>query len=842
MFPRNGLSQLYSPLTNYCRVFIPDDFYVLLLQNGFIVRRGLVQSYPWLYSEYTHSNLVLGPQFMYMYVGLCKEKREKEGGIFVERERERGVKRDSPSLISFFYYSGHPRPKPRIARKSTPNRHGSPSSIPSPSSTTSSLSDQFTPTEGEGETTSAEKSIKFNLPAISEGGGDNDCEDEFLKMLRERRMAAKHGAGGKKHVTEPDLTPVEKRIGLSEPPAPTGKSYFHTTFHPTSSERLSQASPPLSLLRQPLTPPKLEPLPKATPDSPPSRQGQKESDDSSSDQYSTPPTTAEHFATTRSSGHAPQATPTPGLINTGDGASEKPDPVLEDIKRRRRELRQQREESGKKSDISPPATTETKTETKIETLPSVVPPPQLSVGANASQYSVGDVSRQPNASITSNSQSSGIYCPRCHCTVRLGQKHCSYCKAAVYPMYVNVGPRQGSYGTRTLANSRTPNISAHQDLNGAPGVLEGVATLPLSSAYRPQQQQAGVGGQLGPLDPHSHKPDLNAPTHPLSPAGQGTAPPSVQKSLYHPSGLPIRASVPPEDDVTRQQAAPPPSHHHHQPPPAHAVAIGVGQKQQPPQLQQPLRARVDDAQPLRARVDDAQPLRARVDDNQPPSAQNQRYDLNSSYYSSGAGGELPRPRGQGMHAQQQAAPYSKMAVSGQASVATGGTAVSGSTSEYAPSPGAGAGLLQYSLKLDKFREFLQKKGKSDAEIATDPDYLLMVEEERGKGQINGSTTGASSHTKGPDYVNTSTTTIAPASVGVPPDSAKADGYGVQRSSIKKKPDMTGYHRVNLMATDNYSTENQQAMDKLKRDGQQLLDWIKVHGEYMHTIGMVSVYI
>jgi hypothetical protein len=144
------------------------------------------------------------------------------------------------------------------------------------------------------------------------------------------------------------------------------------------------------------------------------------------------------------------------------------------------------------------------------------------------------------------------------------------------------------------------------------------------------------------------------------------------------------------------------------------------------------------------------------------------------------------------------------------------------------------GLHQYGLKLEKFREHLHKQGKSDAEIDKDPEYLMMVEEERSKQQLENAPGGyGSASGYGSSSAAATTAGNAPGYANGPPGSAKVDaGYrGGQRSgtpSSKKVPNVNKYDRVDLMASENYSSENQRAMEKLKNDGQRLLDWIKVH--------------
>ena len=634
---------------------------------------------------------------------------------------------------------------------------------PSPSSSTSSLA---SPTIFESEEpSSAKKNVDFELPSIPEGKSEGSTENDtdFLERLRKRRMDAK---GLKPNTADADISTV-KGSGLSGAPSSTVKSYSRTTFQ-RESDPLSQSSPSLSSLRRPLTPPRVEPLPQMTPTPTltPSGQGtiEEESDDSSSDKYSTPPMTAEHPATTTvSGGHAPQDTPT--LVAPGDDTSEH-DPVLEEFRRRRRELKQQREQSGKKSNASdsPPTTTETKTEAeeRVETLPPSVGPTQLSTATNSSQYSGGgDESRQTSTIGANSSTFTGVYCPKCHCKVLLGQKYCSYCGEAVYMLFTNrKPPPTGSPTTRSTANGSVANVPTYQDRSKAPNYNKGMDT---SDYYGGASSQHG-GGQVR-SDPH-YRPECNVPTLPHKPGPRSpskVAAAAEQSFLYDSSGRPMRASIPPEDDAAAKQPPPlPPSSYHQQ----HQAA---GQQHQ---LQKP--------------------LRARVDDNQSSTAYGQ-------YHSEKAGG------------------------SSQEAAAGGGMASAGA-SGYTPSPPVGAGILQYSEKLKRFREFLHTKGKSDTEIDNDPDYILMVEEERKK-QPKGSV---------PSYGNasgySSTTAGAPGRPNAPTVSAKVDRYGGQQPGglSAHKPNVSEYDRVNLLASDNYSSENQRAMEKLKCDGQQLLDWIKVN--------------
>ena len=691
-------------------------------------------------------------------VCVCERERERE----THRLRERFTFIHH-ALIYRVQQKRKPR-VPRTPRKIGPDRslsqQSSQGSIPSPSSSTSSLSSPTPSTESE-DPLSMRKNVCFTIPeAKSEGGGgENDDADDYLKKLRERRMAAK--TGDRKNITVADIS-TEKRSDLSSA-APAPKTYSRTTVHP-ESERLSQSSPSLSSLRQPLTPARVEPLPPQTSPTPtPSGRSEEESDDSSSDKYSTPPMTVEHVEpVTTGPGHTHQDTPTPTTPGPSDGANEH-DPVLEEIRRRRRELKEQREQSGKKKDTSPP-TTETKRET--ETLPPLSPP-QLSSGASSSQYSGGDVSRQ--ATSDNNSSSSSIYCPKCYCTVRLGQKYCSYCGEAVYRLFTKAGA-----GGAGAAGTAASSGATHQGQSKTPS--EGVDTSVPSA--RPQPS-----GQFR-TDP-CYLPDPNAPSLPPKPSPRQAKVIAEQNSLYDASGLPKRASVPPEDKLPQQ---PPPSRHHHTP----AV---VDVRQQPHQQQ---------------------PLRARVDDNQPSSGYDQRYDPNARFaHPSGVGETPPPPQG-------QVDPYSKKAESSQASAAVGGA------SGFTLSP-TGAGIRQYGEKLEKYREFLHKKGKSDTEIDNDPDYLMMVEEVRKKYSQD----GGLSYGNAPGY-NSTTAGGAPGygNIPGPANALPVDEYRQKQqaevSPSKKKPDMSGYRKIDLMATsDGYSSENLQAMDKLKQDGQQLLYWIKV---------------
>ena len=648
---------------------------------------------------------------------------------------------------------------PRVPRRNV--------GTPSPSSSTSSLS-SLTP-ETEEPPTSAKQKLHYELPCIPEGGGDGhgegDNADDFLKSLRERRMAAK--VGEKKNVTADANINTEKMGGQSEAnaytPRPTSsKAYSRTTVQPESA-RLSQSSSAamLSSMRQPLTPPPplraQEPLPQQTTPTPsptPISGGQEEVEelsDSSSEKFSTPPTTAEQLATATavSSSHTPQDTPTPSNDATSD-------PVLERMRQRRLELKQQRELSGKKSNASdsPPTTAETKTETmeKIETFPPPVGPTQLSTTANSSQYSVGgDESRQTTTTVDVNtSLFTGVYCPKCHCKVLQGQNFCSYCGKPVSMLFKDKRPPSANT-TETSANGGMGNAP------NAPGYNEAVDT--------------SVSPFFGSKVPAA------ASIHPTE-----------QSLLFDSSGRPVRASVPPEEDTTSKQP----------PPPLPSSSSSSSYHQQKLQAA----ARLQEQQ----RQQQQTPLRAQVDDNQPPSVLHWHSE---------------KPGGSGS---SQAASSSSLA-----SASTG-------ASGFTPSPGAGAGLQQYSEKLARYREHLHKKGKSDAEINEDPEYLMMVEEERRKQQKQqqqqqsapggyGSALGSTATAGAPGYTNG------------PQGSAKVDpGYGGgQRSgagatppSGKKLPNMNKYDRIDLMASGNYSTENQRAMEKLKNDGQQLLDWIKVN--------------
>ena len=302
-----------------------------------------------------------------------KERERREEKIIQE---EKNLPLPIIHLIHILLYSGHPKRMPRIPRRNV----GTPSS----SSSTSYLS-SLTP-ETEEPPTSAKQKLHFELSCIPEGGGDDQGEgynaDDFLKSLRERRMAAKVG---EKNVMLDANINTKKMSGQSEE---------------KEVEELS---------------------------------------DSSSEKFSTPPTTAEQLATAISSSHTPEDTPTP----SDDAAS---DPVLERMRQRRLELKQQRELSGKKSNASdsPPTTTKTRTETtkNIETFPPPVGPTQLSTTANSSQHSVGgDESSQTTTTVDMNtSLFTGVYCPKCHCKVLLGQNFCSYCGKPVSMLFRNKGP------------------------------------------------------------------------------------------------------------------------------------------------------------------------------------------------------------------------------------------------------------------------------------------------------------------------------------------------------------------------------------------------------------------
>ena len=711
--------------------------------------------------------------------GEREREREKEGR---ERERERREKEiiwntlplPSPIILYPTLCRGQPRPtprKPRVPRKTVGTPQSSQSSVPlSPSSSTSSLS------EGE-EPSSAKKSVNFELPCIPEGQleggrqGEGDNADDFLRKLRERRMAAKEG--GKKHVTADANINTEKRSGVSEMPvqAPASKTYSRTSVQPESA-RLSQSTPSLSMLRQPLTSPSVEPLPQTTPTpTPPSGGGQgeaEESDDSSSEKFSTPPTTAEQLATAISSSHTPQDPPTPVVPSTSESATEY-DPILEGIKRRRLELKQQRELSGKKSNASdsPPTTTETKTETeKIETFPPPMGPTQLSTTANSSQYSGGGDggSRQTSTVDANSSLIPGVYCPKCYCKVHLGDKYCRYCGEAVYTLFTNKKPPTAGSSTAggTAANS---GIATFQDRSKATGYDEGV------SSTHPGDGTAG-SGQLR-TDPHRYQPGSNVPTLPPKP---GPSKPTDQSFLYDSSGRPMRASVPPEDDTASKQ---------------------------PPQALPPLSSS-HQLQRRQAAGQQQQPLRARVDDSQSSTAYYGQSGLSSSQAASTVTG------------------------------GGGGGVASAGASGYTPTPPVGEGILQYSEKLKRFREFLHKKGKTDSEIDSDPDYLLMVEEEKKKQPkqsipIYGNVPVSSNSSSTAATAAAAAAMGAPGRPNVPTDSAKVDRYGgrQQPGPAAHRPNLSDYGRVNLLDTGNYSSENQRAMEKLKSDGQQLLNWIKV---------------
>ena len=148
----------------------------------------------------------------------------------------------------------------------------------------------------------------------------------------------------------------------------------------------------------------------------------------------------------------------------------------------------------------------------------------------------------------------------------------------------------------------------------------------------------------------------------------------------------------------------------------------------------------------------------------------------------------------------------------------GSTSSSGATGT-SPKP-LRSGLAQYSYKLEMFREHLQKKGKSDAEIERDPEYLEMVEEERHKQQLKSTKQEQESqqvHGKKP-----------------PVDEQEATMSSQKKkvaSRVGKPVDVSKYERKNLIDSDvTYSSggmENIRAMEKLKWEGQQLPEAIKV---------------
>ena len=698
--------------------------------------------------------------------------------------------------------SNRPVPKPR-PRKNTPDRslsqQSSQGSLSSLSSTSGSPVSPTFPSDGSDFSVpvgGSKKSVGFaaELTCISEERGGEEPEDEFLRSLRSRRMAAK--AGTKNVTVAATVEGALKQRDRLDKPRP------HTTAHAVLHDVEPHIqSPSLSSLRQRLSPSKEDSLQPTTPSgwgeelttpprpsegqtSPvPSGRSEGESDDSSSDQYSTPPTTIRHKIINHQEEEAP---PTPKVAwaasaSGGDSAWTTPDDrsgsegndheaVLRDLQRRRRELQQQREMSGKKKDISTPTSVENKTKSGTETS---VPPDSLSLASTqpstgtSPRYidEVGGASRQGTGDLTS-----GIYCSSCHNKIRLGQKYCNYCNHSVYPMNVSQAASAGRG-------------------NKPPGSVEG---MDMSTPVRPK-----------PVDQFKpdYQPDPDAPALPPTPAERRKIVNEPSDLLFDPSGLPIKAVAPEDERQPRQQ-----------PLRAHVEDTPVyGQHYDPFAHVTPTSAPgVAYSQSRRPAVSSSSGTGTNVAASYGYPPQDPMYlpELQQGYhkkleYNSGAQGSTPSH--------------------GVAGVSVSTSSSSSSATGTSPKP-VRSGLDQYSYKLESFRGHLQQKGKSDAEIERDPEYLLIVEEERHKQQLQPS---PQQQERQKEYGKKA----PPLDKQQPPMySRKEKAAAAARTG--KAVDVSKYERKNLIDSDSTYTsggmENIRAMEKLKLEGQQLLEAIKVY--------------
>ena len=594
---------------------------------------------------------------------------------------------------------------------------------------------------------SGPRKVCFDLSSVPEEtsesgvGGEGDA-DATLEELRLRRRAVKEGKEKPKTVAG-STTSRSDQFGVRK----SQTAALHTY---RDSEHHNQSPSPSSLQHeQPLPSARMDPAPQ------PSSSREEDSPSPSSDMYSTPPSTTEHNVEVGQgsedaftpAGEATASTPDTAEVSVAktpersasvaSDASEH-DVVLDTLRRRRLELKQQREQSSEKKKEISPSSTDNKTET--ETLSSHVSPqpstaisPQYPGGGSTSQ-GAGDLSYT----------SSGVYCSKCHCKVRLGQKHCDYCKHPVYPMAGGVG------SPTDVGSGISASGSAYQSQN-VPVDSRQFERAPSGSAepYQQQQQQESY-----------NQPDSNPPSLPPKPKARHPKV-SEQNLLHDPSGYPLRAFVPERKPLR-----------------AHAPA--------------------DNQQPLRARVEDSHhfsPYSKKESDLRPSKLPHEKHPIvskpDSLYDSSG------RPI-RAMNESSRARP--------EPSQVPDSTSSSGATGFPPSSKETGIGQIRY--KLERFREHLQKQGKTDAEIDTDPDYILMKEEARRKQLAHPQSPQSS-----PGYAN------APL----------VDNRPKEKTPVKIV-DPNEFVREDMLASGRYSSdciENMFAMDRLKQDGQQLLEWIKV---------------
>ena len=421
------------------------------------------------------------------------------------------------------------------------------------------------------------KAVAFcepNLSAIKEGAGEGDeIEDPFVKSLRERRLAAKrgdkknvtvaapstvsHGGGGFEqrrsqttgHALQHDNDPQSHSPSLSEfrqslspgrmhrqrpTTPPGGRSQGQTT--PPSGYRHVPQTTPSAWQEKPATPP----IPKRWSDeqATPSGRSEETSDDSSSEKFSTPPTTISPIPDNREQEMTSPATPpaeeTKRSTSVDSTASEH-EAHLDTIRRRRLRLKQEREKSSeKKKDTSPPMT---ETKSMSETFPTSQAPTHPYLGPESEirsrPYDSGGQRENtvPQSTMpTLTPDGTGVYCPGCKCKVKLGQKKCQYCEKYLYPYNPTTAP---------TSSAGSSFVQGRPGANVPPAVGEGV----------------DMSGYATPLEPHpQYHPDPNAPALPPKPTPK--VEPYGKSDLFDASGYPIRAVAP--DDTPSQQ--PPPAH------------------------------------------------------------------------------------------------------------------------------------------------------------------------------------------------------------------------------------------------------------------------------------------
>ena len=462
-----------------------------------------------------------------------------------------------------------PLSQPSSSQNSLPSPSSSTSSLYSPTSDAdeSSLSSSVASRKA---VAFALTSIPEGTPK-GEGGNEAEPEDPYLKELRARRRAMKSSMGGNATVAAPSLNLPPADIGggggglgrrdIAQRPHTSAHAVRHD-FEPKRYDFESLRQPPShSALRQPLpgswraepTPPPIPPrIDQTTPSrwsdeqatprkwsdeqntpgrrsgeltppmrrsnelTPPTRQRAEDSDDSSSDKYLTPPTSMVHNVIDSQPPLPVTKTTTPPNTTERSSSSasdvSEHESVLDTLRRRRRELQQQRELSGKKQDISPPTTANNavKTKTENDSFPHSQVPPTTSGSPQFGRVEAvpHPDTRTGDTSGTGTAKSSGIYCPKCYCSIRLGQKYCGYCNHPVYPMNV------------------FPSSTASTDHHAAP------------LRARPVEDE--------PVQPVRQDPD--APALPPRPSPRSRVY-NETNSLFDSSGRPIKAVAP--DDKPR---------------------------------------------------------------------------------------------------------------------------------------------------------------------------------------------------------------------------------------------------------------------------------------------------